>query len=90
MVRFLFPSLFKKVTKEKETEVEAETLGEALDRLVEKYGDSFRDMVFDKSGELNRYLRFFIKGRSISELNDLYAQVGEKDEIAILIIIGGG
>ena len=40
--------------------------------------------------KLNRYLRFFIKGRSISELNDLDAQVGERDEIAILIIIGGG
>lgn len=90
MVRFLFPSLFLKITKEKETDIEAKTLGEALEGLVEKYGDSFRDLILEKPGELNRYLRFFIKGRSISELNDMDTQLGEGDEIAILIIIGGG
>ena len=90
MVRILFPSPIIKVTRESETEVSAGTIEEALDRLIEKYGEPFREMVFEESGEINRYLNFYIKGRNIPRPIDVETRLRDEDEIAILIIIGGG
>jgi molybdopterin converting factor small subunit len=90
MVRILFPSLIVKVTGEKETQVEARTLGEAVERLVERYGESFEKAIFDRPGEINRYLRFYIRGRPVQEHYDLQTRLEEGDEIVLLIIISGG
>ncbi len=90
MVRVLFPSLIYKVTNQKETEVSARTLGEVIDRLVEKYGEPFERMIFESPGEVNRYLRFYIKGRPVQEHNKLDTKLNEDDEVVVLIIIGGG
>jgi len=89
MVTILFPSLISRVIKENRTEVIAETLGEAIDKLIEKYGKQLTEIMFD-SGELNRFLKFYIKGRNISETDKMNAPLKPDDEIAILIIIGGG
>lgn len=90
MATFLFPSLLSRVTNEKKTEIAAKTLGEAVEKLVEKYGKPFSEILFEESGEINRYFRFYVKGRSASEFNDMNATLNDEDEIAILIIIGGG
>jgi len=79
-----------KVTGERETEVSAGTLGEVLDRLIEKYGEPFREIVFEESGKINRYLNFYIKGRNISNPRNMETRMMDGDEVAILIIIGGG
>lgn len=90
MVRVLFPSLLIKVTEEKETHVDAGSLGEVIERLVEKYGKPFEKTIFDRPGEINRYLRFYIMGRPVQEHYDLKTKLEEGDEIVIMIIVGGG
>ncbi len=89
MVTILFPSLISRVIKEKRTEVIAETLGEAIDKIIEKYGKQLSEIMFD-SGELNRFLRFYIKGRNIQETEKMNTPLKPDDEIAILVIIYGG
>lgn len=89
MVTILFPSLISRVIKENRTEVTAETLGEAIDKLIEKYGKQLTEIMFD-SGELNRFLKFYIKGRNIPETDKMNTPLKPDDEIAILIIISGG
>ena len=90
MVTILFPSILSKVTEEKKTKICAKTLREAIDKMLEKYGETLREKMFEESGHINRYLRFYIKGRSTSELNELDASLSEEDEVVILVIIGGG
>lgn len=90
MVRILFPSPIMKVTGERETEVSAGTLGEVLDILIEKYGEPFREIVFEESGKINRYLNFYIKGRTVPRPSNMDTRLRDGDEVAILIIIGGG
>lgn len=89
MVTILFPSLISRVIKENRTEVIAETLGEAIDKLIEKYGKQLTEIMFD-SGELNRFLKFYIKGRNIPETDKMKTPLKPDDEIVILIIISGG
>ena len=90
MVRILFPSPIMKVTRERETEVSAGTLGEVLDKLIEKYGEPFREIIFEASGEINRYINFYIKGSDVSGPSNMATRLRDGDEVAILIIIGGG
>ena len=90
MVKILFPSPIMKVTGERETEVSAGTLGELLDRLVEKYGEPFREIIFEESGDVNRYLNFYIKGSNVPGPSNMGTRLRDGDEVAILIIIGGG
>lgn len=78
-----------KATKEKETVVYAKTLGEAVDELLEKYGNPLRDLLFEKPGELNRYLRFYIKGSSVFK-STMETPLKDDDEVVILIVISGG
>jgi len=78
-----------KVTKEKETVVSAETLGEAIDKLLEKYGDPLRDLLFEKSGELDRFLKFYIKGGSVLKPT-METPLRDDDEVVILVVISGG
>lgn len=78
-----------KVTKEKETVVSAETLGEAIDKLLEKYGYPLRDLLFEKSGELDRFLKFHIKGGSVLKPT-METPLRDDDEVVILIVISGG
>jgi molybdopterin converting factor small subunit len=89
MVKILFPSIIVKATKERETTVTAETLGEAIDKLIEKYGDPLRDLIFEKSGELNRFLKFYIKGSSVLKPT-METPLRDDDEVVILVVISGG
>lgn len=89
MVKIHFPSLIVKATKEKETVVNAKILGEAIDKLLEKYGEPLRDLLFEKRGELNRYLRFYIKDSGIFSPT-MATPLKEDDEVIILIVISGG
>ena len=89
MVKIRFPSLIVKATKEKETVVNATTLGEAIDELLEKYGEPLRELLFEKRGELNRYLRFYIKDSGIFNPT-IATPLNEDDEVLILIVISGG
>ena len=90
MVTVIFPSLISRITKEKQIEVAAKTLGEALDILVKKYGDSFKKIFFNESGDINRFLNFYINGKKIISYNKMEVILMEEDKLNILIIITGG
>jgi molybdopterin converting factor small subunit len=90
MVKVIFPSIIGKVTGERHIVVSAENMREVLKKLVDIYGEPFKKIVFEDSGELNRYLTIFIKGRSISGFDVLDAKLNKNDEVVIMVIILGG
>jgi molybdopterin converting factor small subunit len=90
MVTILLPSLLSKVTGEKKVALVAKTLGEALDKLVEIYGMPLKNKMFDGSGNLNRFLNFYLKGRMIPPAEFTTTPLEEDDEVSILVVISGG
>jgi len=90
-VKVVFPSVITSVTKnEKEVEVSASTLCEVVDKLVVKYGDAFREKIFDPSGKLKRLLNFYVNGKNVRFLKQLDTPVNDDDEILILPTVSGG
>ena len=90
MVTVFFPSLIYKIIGDKQIEVQANTLGEVINILIERYGASFKKLIIDESGEVNRFINFYIYGKRISSLNVLEESLNKDDKINILIIITGG
>ena len=90
MVTILLPSVLSKVTGEKKVVLIAKTLGEALDMLVEVYGAPLKEKMFEDSGHLNRCLNFYLEGRAIPPIEFAKTPLKEDDEVAVLVVIGGG
>ena len=78
-----------RITNEKKIELSGDSLGEILDKLIEKYGNPLNNLLFEESGELNRFIKFYVNGRDVLELERDHP-LNEDDEISILIVIGGG
>ena len=91
MVKVIFPSIMTKVTNgEREVTVSASTLLEALKQLSIRYGDAFKDTIFDSSGTPNRFLNFYINGKNVRFINNLNTPISETDELIILPSATGG
>ena len=70
---------------------EVVTVSKVLKRLVEYYGKSFVEYVYDsKTSEVKGFLQFLVNGRSASTLNGLNTKLGDGDVLAIIPPVGGG
>ena len=93
-IRF-FTSLREIVGKREETlsynAKENVTVDLVLKTLTEKYGDPFKEYVYDnKTFQPKGFLQFLVNGNSTSTLNGLETELKEGDVLAILPPVGGG
>ena len=58
--------------------------------LLEKYGQEFRDYVYNQEGKVQDFLSFLINGKNINNLQGFNTILKEGDIIAILPPVGGG
>lgn len=89
-ITIIFYGALAKITKEKATTVEALTLKEAISTLAAKYGDSFKDKLFDEKGKLTRFVNIYVNGKDIRFLNYLDTELKDKDGVSIIPAVGGG
>ncbi|WP_309492465.1 ubiquitin-like small modifier protein 1 [Candidatus Hecatella orcuttiae] len=90
-VKISFPSVFTALTRgEREVEVSASSLREALSQLVERYGEKFKDRVFDQAGNLRRLLNIYVNGKNIRHLQGLETALKDGDEVSVLPAVSGG
>lgn len=89
--KVLFPSALLRATGgEREVEVLASTLTEALSALAERYGEGFRERLFDASGKPKRLLNFYVNGKNVRFLKGLETPLNDGDEVSILPSVSGG
>jgi molybdopterin synthase sulfur carrier subunit len=63
---------------------------EVLEFLAERFGDKFRQYVYDERGSVRDYLIFLLNGESIHALNGFETKLKESDTLVILPPVGGG
>jgi MoaD family protein len=75
-----------------ELEVGNLTLIELLHELADRFGDRFKQMVFDQAGKgLNPHIRILINGRHYSHIPEkLNTRLQAGDEISIFPPVAGG
>lgn len=91
MVKVVLPSIIAKATNgRREIHVKASTFNEALNQLVKRYGDAFKERIFDSSGKLNRFLNFYVNGKNVRFINYTNTPLKDTDELTILPSTSGG
>jgi molybdopterin synthase sulfur carrier subunit len=90
-VKVVFPSIFSKVTMgEREVYISALTFNEVLAKLVNRYGNDFKERIFEETGELRHLLAFYLNGRNVRFLDSLETELKNGDTISILPMASGG
>ncbi len=86
---------FKKTVGDKgvlEMEMEDATIRGLLSDLSERFGQEFRDLIFDpKTKNLSNHIRVLVNGRHYNHLpNRLDTKLKEGDEVSLFPTIAGG
>ena len=93
-VKVKFPLALHGLTKTREIELDFDgstTIGAVLDRLVEEYGEEFREKIMDQGNiNIKRSFNVYLNGMNIKNVQDIKTEVHGNDEIIILSWVSGG
>lgn len=79
----------RNITKVREVELEAENVEQLLSKLVEMYGEPFREAVFD-NGKIKKFYKILHNGHDIDFKKGLKTKLDKDDTVAIFPPAGGG
>jgi len=63
-------------------------IADIINILTEKYGNEFKEALFDKNGNLRDYMKILVNGEDTGE--GLETEIKDDDEIVIFQTIAGG
>ncbi len=92
-VTIKFFTSLREITGNKMVNLELKNLisvEQLLSLLFEKYGQEFRDYVYNQEGKVQDFLSFLVNGKNINNLEGFSTILKEGDIIAILPPVGGG
>lgn len=89
-VKIEFYGALAKITEEKAADIEASTLKEAIGALSTKYGEKFKDRIYDETGNLKRFINIYVNGKDMRFLDHLDTPLDDEDKVSIIPAVGGG
>jgi MoaD family protein len=72
-----------------EVTVTADNMGELLRRLVERYGESARSVLFDKEGGIRQYAFIYINN-TLQKTLDVSTPLKDGDVVLVIPPVSGG
>jgi len=91
MVKVKFLARFRDITGERSVSIEhSGSIADLMDTLTEKYGNEFKDALFDKEGNLRDYMKIIVNNEDVESNGGLKSEVGDDDEVVIFQTIAGG
>lgn len=89
-IKVLIPTPLQKLTGEKaEVECDGDDVRELIENLEKSY-PGIKNRLFDKNGNLRRFINFFVNGQDIRFLQDEKTKLKDGDEVSIIPAIAGG
>jgi len=91
MVQVKFLARFRDITGERSVNIEYNgNISDLMDILTEKYGNEFKDALFDKEGTIRDYMKILVNGDDVGASGGLEVEVSDDDEVVIFQTIAGG
>lgn len=89
-IKVRIPTPLQKLTQNKsEVAATGTTVAEVLASLEEQYG-GFKERLYDESGNLRRFINFYVNDEDIRFLDGDKTPVTDGDEVSIVPAIAGG
>jgi len=89
-VKVTFYGALARTTGDKEAEVEASTLRQVFSRLVAKYGEPFKERIYDEKGNPRRFVNIYVNGKDTRFLQRLDTTLKHGDNVSIMPAVSGG
>ncbi len=84
------PTALRRVTQgQGEVQVEASTIAELIDKLEEEF-PGIKERLVDESGEIRKFVNFFVNDEDIRFLKGKDTELKEGDVVSIIPAIAGG
>ena len=91
MVNVKFLARFRDITGKRSVSFEHKgSIKDLMNILTEKYGNEFKDALFDKEGNLRDYMKIIVNGEDVESTGGLKSNVEDNDEVVIFQTIAGG
>ena len=89
-IKVRIPTPLQAITENQaEVEGSGNNVKEVLASLIEKYGD-LKDRLYDESGQLRRFINFYVNDEDIRFLDGENTPTKDGDEISVVPAIAGG
>lgn len=91
MVEMKFLARFRDITKERSVNIEySGNVYNLINVLTQKYGNEFKDALFDKEGNLRDYMKILVNGEDLWAIGGIEAEIKDDDEVVFFQTIAGG
>lgn len=91
MVEMKFLARFRDITKERSVNIEyTGNVDNLINILTQKYGNEFKDALFDKEGNLRDYMKILVNGEDLGTIGGIKAEIKDDDEVVFFQTIAGG
>lgn len=72
------------------TTVDADTVSQALQAVATRYGETFREKLYDPSGKPRRFINIYVNGRDYRFLKKVDTELAPNDEVSLIPAVSGG
>lgn len=72
------------------TTVEASSITEVLEALSSQYGESFREKIYDQTGNPRRFINIYVNGKDYRYLKRIETELSSNDEVSLIPAVSGG
>ena len=72
------------------TTVDANTVSQALQAVATRYGETFREKLYDLSGKPRRFINIYVNGRDYRFLKKGDTELVPNDEVSLIPAVSGG
>ncbi|MBD6955490.1 MAG: ubiquitin-like small modifier protein 1 [Thermoplasmata archaeon] len=79
----------RKITGKQEEEISAKNVDELLRKILEEYGEPFRNALYDKDG-FRKGVIILKNGKNILYLKNLETELSDSDTVSIFPPVAGG
>ena len=91
MINIKFLTRFLDITGERTTQIDnVNNISDLIDELSKKYGKEFKEVLWDDKGNLRDYLKVMLNGEDIRDIDGIYTQLNDGDQVVMFQTIAGG
>ena len=90
-IEIKFLTRFLEITGERTTQIDdVNNISDLIDVLIKKYGEEFKEILWDDKGNLRDYLKVMLNGEDVRDIDGLDTLLKDGDQVVMFQTIAGG